>query len=279
LNSYHDDIELIIVDSPREGRYASTDIKVQDPRVIVMRLAKRESISHARNLGYMASSGEYIFFLDSDNILGRETIPQLVAILKDSSIGVVGPITYYSSNPKIVWSAGTYKSRFFRLHKPYSFAHGYPFLYGADIIPNAFMTKRKVLDDVGLFDSHNFTIQEEESDWQWTCRERGLRTVICSSAAVFHDIPISGYSHFSLETIQESFKSRFWIERKHKVGNILGFALSSIALSLYYVLRFRHGTGSRLRSSNSVLVAIARGVMAGMFGKMRVAPEKAIQIG
>jgi GT2 family glycosyltransferase len=233
-------------------------------------LARRASISHARNLGYTASSGEYIFFLDNDNILGGETIPQLVDVLKDSSIGVAGPVAYYLSNPKIVWSAGTYKSRFFRLHKPYSFAHGYPLLYDADIIPNAFMTRRKVLDDVGLFDSRNFTIQEEESDWQWTCRERGLRTVICSSAATFHDIPISGSSHFSPETIQESFKSRFWIERKHKVGHILGFALSTIPLSLYYILALTKSKEGRVGSSNLLLVAIARGVIAGLFGKMRV---------
>lgn len=244
-----------------------------------MRLARRASTSTARNLGYMASSGEYIFFLDNDNILGRETISQLIDILKDPSIGVAGPITYYLSNPRIVWNAGTYKSKFFRLHKPYSFANGHPLLYDVEIIPNAFMTKRKVLDEVGLLDSRNFTIQEEESDWQWTCRERGLRTVICSSASTFHDIPIFGSSHFSPETIQESFKSRFWIERKHKVGNILGFAFSSVALSLYYGIRFRHCTESRLGFSNPVLVAIARGVVAGMFGKMTMAPEKATQIG
>ena len=277
LDPYLDDIEIIVVDSPMDGKHASMQLEVND-RVIIIRLAKRESISHARNVGYRASSGKYIFFLDSDNIVGKETISKLVDILRDASIGVAGPISYYLANPKIVWNAGTYKSKFFRLHKQYSFPQGYPFLYDSDIIPNAFMTTREVLDEVGLFDSRNFTIQEEESDWQWTCRERGLRTVICSDASVFHDIPISGYSHFSPQSIEQSFRSRFWIERKHKVGHILGFALSTIPLSMYYLFSLRHGKESSFRSSNLVLIAVARGVIAGLFGKMRAPDDRRLKM-
>jgi glycosyltransferase involved in cell wall biosynthesis len=82
LNSSRNDIELVVVDD------ASSDdsVKVieaaasEDPRVKVVRLSENVGLGLARNAGMEAAKGEWLMFLDSDDLLVHGALERLAPI-------------------------------------------------------------------------------------------------------------------------------------------------------------------------------------------------------
>lgn len=266
LKSHYRPLEIIVVDSPRDGAYSSEGLESLSTLIRTYRAPRRLYTSQARNQGIALSRGQVVFFLDNDNILPPESISQLTdVIIGDALVGFVGPVMYYKNDPSQVWSAGTYKSRFLRQHKPNRLLQDGPMLCDVDVIPNAFMTRRDVLDVIGTFDSVNFTIQEEEAELQLRARRRGFRTVVLKSAATFHDIDPSPSAHLSAEMLRESFRGRFWIEKKHNRKNVSGFGfLVLLLLPYYFLLASLAFLKTRKESPVTAFSAACRGIAEGL---------------
>ena len=74
INQLYSEIEIIIVDNgstDNTGKYITS--KVNDERIRFFRL-ERKGVSYARNFGLSKARGEYIQFLDSDDLLYPEKI-------------------------------------------------------------------------------------------------------------------------------------------------------------------------------------------------------------
>jgi GT2 family glycosyltransferase len=266
IGSSYRPLEIIVVDSQRDGAFASAGLDSQNAPVRVCRFPTRLYTSQARNEGIAVATGQILFFLDSDNILPPDSISRLAQVLmRDGSVGFVGPVTYYKYDPARVWSAGAHKSRFLRRHKTMLSVPVGQTLYEADILPNAFMTRRDVLDVTGTFDSLNFTIQEDETELQLRARRRGFRTVVLASAATYHDIEPSPAAHLSSEMLREAFRGRFWIEKKHDRRNVPGFGFFTLLLLPYYFLLASQAfLETRKESPLAVLSVALRGIAEGL---------------
>ena len=68
LNQDYSDFELIIIDDYSNDQTKSILDKYDDKKILVFRNAKNLGIAKSRNLGIEKSKGEYISFIDSDDI-------------------------------------------------------------------------------------------------------------------------------------------------------------------------------------------------------------------
>ncbi len=84
------DIEIICVDDGSEdkSRQIVEKVKNNDERIILLTTKKTMGQSHARNLGLKAATGEYIGFVDSDDVIEKDMFEKMynLAVSVDSDI-------------------------------------------------------------------------------------------------------------------------------------------------------------------------------------------------
>ena len=83
LNQTYQNLEIILVDDGSPDR--STDIaeevlKNSEKKYIIIR-QQNKGLGEARNSGFKAATGEWVYFLDSDDIIVPETIERLVSAI------------------------------------------------------------------------------------------------------------------------------------------------------------------------------------------------------
>src|SRR2546427_639251 len=111
-------VETIVVDDSADGEIGSM-VKRRFPQIKVVRTKGNELVSKSRNIGASASSGEYVLFLDDDNILNANTISLLAGVLsRNNSIAVACPLMFYLESPNVVWCAGIRRSSFATVSVP-----------------------------------------------------------------------------------------------------------------------------------------------------------------
>jgi len=216
INSNYPNLEVIVIEDPSPFGYTTIGWEKKFPNTTFIRNKERYYQAKNRNIGIKHARGKYIFFLDDDNVVHPNCIRILVnTLLKNSEVGFVGPVAYYLTAPKLVWSAGVKFGKFSRRHLNLNYIPSTS-SYDVDILPNAYMTRKDVLERIGLFDSFNFPIQEEEHDLQYRAQKAGYRIVVNPNAIVWHDYPQSISFRFSPQIIYEIWRSRIIFERKHK---------------------------------------------------------------
>ena len=83
LRQAYKDYQIILVDdaSPDKCPEICDELVKNEHRVQVIHRKKNGGLSAARNSGIQKAKGEYIMFLDSDDFMGNNTLPQLMEIL------------------------------------------------------------------------------------------------------------------------------------------------------------------------------------------------------
>ena len=91
INQSLKDIEIICVNDGSTDR--SFDIlnkyAVMDNRITVINNSKNYGLSYSRNQGIQYSHGEYIYFLDSDDMITQEAMEELYNISKQDALDAV----------------------------------------------------------------------------------------------------------------------------------------------------------------------------------------------
>jgi glycosyltransferase involved in cell wall biosynthesis len=88
----HNNIEIILVDdaSPDRSRTIATHFAARDPRIHIVTHAENRGLGPSRNTGVRNSTGQYIFFLDSDDFLSSPSaISSLASAAQQSKCRVV----------------------------------------------------------------------------------------------------------------------------------------------------------------------------------------------
>ena len=261
-------IQTIVVEDPSEHS-AIEQLGAKFPSVKFIKNEKRCYISGSRNTGALCADGEYIFFLDDDNVIDEDCVSYLVSTFRKlQNVGFVGPLAFYRSNPSVLWSGGVRLGRFSRRHKNIKHISANDDPYDVEIIPNAYMTKKETLTKIGLFDKTNFFIQEEEHDLQYRALKAGYKVLINPKAKVWHNYQFTQI-RISPTIIQEIWRSRILFERKH-FGRASMIFLTFIIL-LYYpyysITILLHGDKT-FRKIDS-LHALVKGTVSGLFSSLQ----------
>jgi glycosyltransferase involved in cell wall biosynthesis len=106
FGSSYSNLEVIVVDDFSQNP-PGAEVHRLFPQVTLLRNESRMLLAASRNRGLGASKGEFVLFVDDDNILDRRAIEELVRGAHDTSADVVAPIIYYASEPDLVCYAGS----------------------------------------------------------------------------------------------------------------------------------------------------------------------------
>jgi len=187
-------IEIVVIDD------ASTDgtndeIQEKFPVVNVIRNEREYLVSGSRNAGIKNTSGKFIFLVDDDNVVDQNTISELIkAMIDNEKIGVAGPIMYYYNAPNMIWCAGIRRnyitSKTTVIGRDEIDEGQFKQPLESEDFPNAFMVRRKAIEEAGVFDEVNFPIHYEESDFCRRVIMAGYKIITIPSAKVWHDMPL-----------------------------------------------------------------------------------------
>lgn len=144
LNSDYSNLEIICVDDGSTDSSAEKVASFRDPRIITLS-QENLGISQARNAGLNRARGDYIFFLDADDVIYPDYISKMYQSAKDHQAQVVIS-NYQIKNDKGVFplpdlKEGVYpgiQPIFFELYTSSHFNPPWNKLYRRDIIQDQF---------------------------------------------------------------------------------------------------------------------------------------------
>ncbi|MFH1126419.1 MAG: glycosyltransferase [Candidatus Altiarchaeota archaeon] len=166
-----EELELVIVDNNSDD---GTPEILKNCSVKYVFEGKKGSYT-ARNTGIRNSHGWFLVFTDSDCVVDREWLKNLIDVFRDPSIGVVsGRVAAYKPET-LVERYSALKA----LPQEEFSNRSIPFAATANA---AF--RKAVLEEVGFFDE-NFTSGGDE-EVCWRIREKGYRIVYQPKAVVYH---------------------------------------------------------------------------------------------
>ena len=189
-------LEVIVVDdcSPDDTKVRIEERFGGDSRVKYIRNERNSFQAVSRNNGAKIAQGEFLLFLDDDNIIGANALATLVEeFRKNPKLGFAAPMAVHKRPGKnnLIWSLGSDFNRWTSQPKdncpnlPLEKLPPEPKTYPTSYYPNGFMVPRAVYDAVGGFDETYEQIFEE-SDFGWKIREAGYEAIISTVARTDH---------------------------------------------------------------------------------------------
>ena len=196
LATNYPELEVVVVDdcSPDD---TGTKLKTRfgdDGRVRYLRNEQNSFQAVSRNNGVKASSGDYLFILDDDNLVDKGIFIELLACFKrHPDAGLVAPMSIHQRPGKenLIWTLGSDFSRWTSQPKDHgsnmslSALPEEPIDYPTTYSPNAFMVPRKVYEELGGMEE-SFVQIFEESDFGWRVCESGHTAWIATKARTDH---------------------------------------------------------------------------------------------
>jgi GT2 family glycosyltransferase len=234
-----DKIEIIVVDDASTDG-TSEDLRKCFPTVKVITNPRESFLAGSRNVGILDSKGDFIFLIDDDNVVDPNTLSELVKVMQeDEKIGVVGPLMYYYGDPKRIWCAGI--KRNYITSKTMFLGQGeldegqYEDLADSEEFPNAFMVRRKVIEEVGLFDEETFPFGYGEADFCQRVKRAHFKIVTAPRAKVWHDIPVLEKEiHFDEKRAYYHGRNRIIFHRRYSRG--IEFALFIMFFEPFFII-------------------------------------------
>ena len=192
INNDYKKLEIIVVDdASSDGTYEFIQSEIKDPRLKIIQNKKNLFAAASKNVGAEKAQGEFIFFIDDDNVVSNHLISNLVKVISsDEKIGEVGPVMYfYSKKNKIFW-AGTNRNMLtsktnFRLNfKNLSNTK----VWDTDDVLNAYMVRSSVVKNHKIKFKDKLGIMYEESDYAYRIRKLGYLVKVVRDAKIYHDV-------------------------------------------------------------------------------------------
>jgi GT2 family glycosyltransferase len=181
-------LEIIIIDDASKSKITYAP-RAKDIRIKIIRNNSRKYLASCRNIGIKNSEGQYIFFIDDDNVLAKDTISILVSAFdRIKNLGVAVPLMFYYSKPDKLWH-NYYSDPLMSplIRKRYDLPLKLPIML--EFFHNAFMIPRKIFKEVGLFDSYMFPIHLSEVEFAQRLNRKGYIIALIPEARVWHDAP------------------------------------------------------------------------------------------
>lgn len=221
--------EIIVVDND-ELPQVEKELAKKFPGVIYKRAPRNLGYGAGNNFGAKFARGKYLFFLNPDTILQKNTIDILVNFIQSKkNVGIVSPLFLDSKNNSYPLQGSTILTPFIAImclsfvqklfpnnpiyQKYYYCDWDKKSIKEVDVAPGtAFLIRKKLFEDVGGFDE-TFFLFFEENDLCLRVKKLGHKICINPEAKLVH---LWGESTKSLENTKEIFqKSRKYYFQKH----------------------------------------------------------------
>ncbi len=220
------EMEIIVVDNGGGPRLAEV-LPEMFPGVRVLTSPGNIGFGRANNLAAAAAQGRYLFFLNSDAMVGRDTVRRLLEKMEqEPGIGLLGPLllnqdrTFQLSFGRSAFLWGEFRQRFLarrlesrRLGDPPARNYESPvtWLTGA-----ALMARADLFQDRCFFDEEIF-LYFEDVDLCLRVSELGYRLVFWSGTALVHYG--GGSAAPDSPPVMVAYRrSQLYLYRKHRPG-------------------------------------------------------------
>lgn len=198
---------LKCVDSVKKSSYNNIAIIVVDNHSqdgLVKEIRKQEDvvfIQNDDNLGYtggnnagikyaLSNGADYVFILNADAIVDKNTIQNLVITAEKENAGICGPKVLFGDKKTIWYAGGTMDLA--------NVLGGHRGLDENDIgqydkiVETGYVTggmmmiKREVFESIGLFDDQYF-LYYEDSDFSFRAKRAGFKIIYVPTSTVYHE--------------------------------------------------------------------------------------------
>ena len=237
FKSDYKNLEVIVIDNASVDGTADA-VKKKFPKVKLIINPRNLGVTGGANAGVKVAKGEYLLFIDHDNILKKDMLTKLVELMEsDLKIGIAVGKIYFDEDHTVIWAAGTGINLwtgqiYFRTGKDKG---QFDKVEDVQVAPANFLVRRDILIKDGVYDS-TYVINYEDTDLSFRCRKMGFRCVYTPDAVTYHRIPMNP------EGANKRVLSRgYWIGRNRVIfmrrwGHFLPFVMIFLpALSLYYL--------------------------------------------
>ncbi len=181
---YPGEIEIVVVD---DGSTDATEaVAARYARVVYLR-QENGGPARARNSGWKASTGEIIFFTDSDCVPNPNWVAQMVSRYTDTAVGAVGG-SYDILNPHSLLSRLIHEEivqRHLRMPAEVSFLGSYNVSF-----------RRTALEAAGGFEESYRMASAEDNDLCYRLRQAGWRLLFDRENRVGHFHPTRVWSYY-----------------------------------------------------------------------------------
>ena len=241
-NNPKSSFEIIVVDNDEKAAI-DKEIKKKFSRVVYIKSRRNGGFGAGNNLGAKHAKGEYLFFLNPDTIIFKDTIDTLVDFLeKNKEAAVVAPLLldprkkpYALQGTAILTPLRAIFSLSFinKLipHNPiarryWNIGWDKTKLKEVDVVPGtALMVRKNVYDECNGFDE-NFFLYFEEYDLCKRIREKGYKIFITPNSKIIHLWGKGGTNEAKGNISNISKQSRFYYFKKH-YGLLTAFLINT----------------------------------------------------
>ena len=202
------DLEVIVVD---DGSVDATAVElgaIADPRVRVLTCDVPGGVAAARNRGIDAATGEFVAFLDDDDVWAPQKLLRQVQAARAAGAGFAYTGTVAAAaDGRVIWA--------FPASPPESVLED---LHGHNVVgtPSCVLARTDLLRDVGGFDV-SFAIL---ADWDlWLRLARRTDAVVCSDALTGYVIHATGMHLTDVGRVELEFRR---LSARHETDGPLG---------------------------------------------------------
>lgn len=214
LNQTYQNFELVIIDNYSEDETEKIVASYEDNRIVYLKFRNNGIIAVSRNHGIKHSHGDYIAFLDSDDIWLPEKLGKGIRVLESSkNTGMV-----YTRFLTIEGS--TISERVFPKKGKHENGHIFKSLYVRSFIAcSSVIINKSIINQVGVFDTSRELIAVEDTDLWLRIALKYKVKCTDDSPLLLYRIQPQGISHGHVQKLRQSLRIK-WRYRKF-VSNYL----------------------------------------------------------
>ncbi len=238
LKTNYSNIEVIVVDNgSTDGSSELLRSFSYDSRIKLIMNEKNLGFAQGNNVGIELAAGDYVVFLNNDTIVEPNWITEFVKVLESNfTIGAAQSKLLLLDSPSILDCAGNF-SDFYAI----TFARGLGEKdvgkYECDEIFTckgaSMIVRRKVIEQVGTFDSDFFTYYED-TDLCWRIRLAGYKILYVPTSIVYHkgsgSIPTVGIKSLFFQVYLMKRNRITTLLKNYEIQNLIKY----LSLSLVY---------------------------------------------
>ncbi len=176
--------EVVIVDN---GSTEEIAYEADQNNLRVVRNDANLGFAHACNQGIRVTHGDYVVILNNDTIVTPGWLQRLLWHLeKDASVGIVGPSTNFASGIQQVPVTYTSEKGLYDFSEQISRKHGHTAVEVEKVVGVCMVMRRRMLEDIGLFDTRFGIGNYEDDDICLRARLGGYKVLWAKDVFIHH---------------------------------------------------------------------------------------------